>query len=98
KVADGDSKEEPANEAEHRVAEIFMQRRHSSGLDLALEAVAHDEIVALLKLGEETGQVPEVIAGVGIGHQDILATSVCDAGHQRGSIASHRYVDDAGAL
>src|SRR5580704_3986279 len=50
KVAHGYAKEEAADETKHRVTEVFVEGRHGSGLDLAAEAVAHDEIVALFEL------------------------------------------------
>src|SRR5581483_10648280 len=46
-VADGRVEEPAADEAEHRVAEISVQRRHGAGADAAAEAIAHDEIGAV---------------------------------------------------
>src|ERR1700677_1024466 len=43
-VSDGDAKEQAPDEAENRVAQITMEWWHGSRLDLAAEAVAHDEI------------------------------------------------------
>ncbi len=59
KSRDGDLEEESADEAEDGVAEVFVKRRHGSGLDLAAEAIAHDEVVALFEFGEEAGSWPK---------------------------------------
>ncbi len=84
--------------AEDGVAEIFVERGHGSGLDFAAEAIAHDEVVALLEFGEEAGELAEVVAGVGVGHEDVFAFGGLDAGHEGGAVAADRDRDDAGAF
>ena len=42
-IAEIDPEEQPAEIAQHRIAEIAVQRRHGAGLDAAPEAIAHDQ-------------------------------------------------------
>jgi hypothetical protein len=64
-------KQSAAKEAQHRVAEIAMQRRHGLGTDASTKAIAHDEvgtrgaIRTIAQLGEEAGNVRELVAVVG---------------------------------
>ena len=97
-VAHRDAEEDAADGGEHRVAEIFVQRRHGAGLDAAGEAVAHDQVVALVELGQEAGQMFEVVAGVGVGHHHVLAAGRLDAGDQRRAVAAGGDVDYARAF
>ena len=53
-VADLAAEEQPADEGEHRVAEVAVQRRHRARLDAALEAVAHHQVGALAQLVRRT--------------------------------------------
>ena len=98
KIASGDIEEEPADVTEDGVAEISVERGHGSGLDLAAEAVAHDEIVAGFELDEEAWKLAEVVARVGVGHKDVFAACGFDAGEQCGSVAADRDGDDARAF
>ncbi len=68
------------------------------GLMLAAEAVAHDEVVAFFEFGEEAGQMVEVVAGIGVGHEDVLAVGGFDAGHEGCAVAANRDGNDAGAF
>ena len=86
KSPDGDAEKEAADGGEHGVAEVSMQRRHRAGLDIAAEAVAHDQVVAGSSLVRKRG-VAEVVAGVGIGHEDVFAAGGFDAGHEGGAVA-----------
>ena len=58
-VADGDREEQPADARQHRVAELAVQARHRARLDAALEAVAHDQVVARAQLVDEGLEVVE---------------------------------------
>ncbi len=40
----------------------------------------------------------EVVAGVGVGHEDVLAAGGFDAGDEGGAVAADGDVDDAGAF
>src|SRR6202041_2341483 len=97
-VADGDAEEEAADKTENGVTEILVQRGHGSGFELAAEAVAHNEIVALFEFGEETGELAEVVACIGISHEDVLPACRLDAGKQCRTIAADRDRNDASAF
>src|SRR6185312_10889068 len=90
-VADRRAEEPAAEEAEHWVAEILVQRRHGTGADAAAKAVAHDDLGAIAELGEETRSVREVIAVVGIGHQYVFAARGEDAGVECRAVAADRH-------
>ena len=89
-VADGNAEEDAADGGENRVAEIAVERRHGSGLDGAGEAVAHDEVVAFVEFWEEARKMFEVVAGVGVGHEDVLAARGLDTGDEGGAVATRR--------
>ncbi len=97
-VADGDAEEEAADEAEDGVAEVLVQWGHGSRFDLAAEAIAHDEVVAGFEFGEEAWEFAEVVAGVGVCHEDVLAARGFDAGHEGCPVAADRDGDDTGAF
>ena len=40
----------------------------------------------------------EVVAGVGVGHEDVFAASDLDAGDKGGTVTAGGYVDDAGTF
>jgi hypothetical protein len=97
-VAHRDAEEDAPGGGEHRVAEVAVQRGHGSGLDGAGEAVAHNQVVALVERRQEAGQMLEVVAGVGVGHHDVLAAGGLDAGDERRAVAAGGDVDDARAF
>ena len=45
--------EQAADRAQHRIAQIAMQRRHGARLDAAQEPIAHDELIAVAQLLDE---------------------------------------------
>ena len=73
-------KEQPADAAEHRIAEITVQERHGAGRDAALEAVAHDQIAAVAQFRHEGLQAGKIVAVVGVAHDDETAPRRRDAG------------------
>ena len=96
-VADLAAEEQPADEAEHRVAEVPVQRGHGPGRDAAGEPVAHHQVRALAQFVNERHQGSEIIAVVGVAHDDVLALGRDDAAHQRVAVALLADRDDAGA-
>ena len=97
-VADGRAEEPAAEEAEHGVAEIPVQRWHRAGAYASAEAIAHDEFGAVAELGEEARSVREVVAVVGVGHQNVLAARSEDAGVERSAVTADGYGDEARAV
>ena len=82
-VTDLAAEEQAADETQHRVAEVPVQRRHRSRRDPAGEPVAHHQVGTLAQLLDERHQVGEVVAVVGVAHDDVLAVGRDDAAHQR---------------
>jgi hypothetical protein len=72
----------------------------STGLPRYLcgEAIAHHQVVALLELGQEARQMFEVVAGVGVGHHNVLAAGGLDAGDQRCAVAAGGDINHARAF
>src|SRR5690606_23268586 len=79
KVAARCLEEQAPDESEDRVAEVLVKERHRARLDTAAEAVAHDEVVALAELVEEARDLAEVVAHVGVAHEDEATPSGRDA-------------------
>ena len=94
-VADVPLEEQPADEREHRVAQVLVQEGHGTGLDPALEPVAHHQVVAGTHGLDEGAEVVERVAVVGIGHQDVSTARGLDASADGGAVAAHRHVDHA---
>ena len=91
-------KRRAADEAEHRVAEIAVQERHGLGADAAAKAIAHHEVGAVAKLGEEARDVRELVAVVGVGHEDVLAARGANAGVEGSAVAADGDGHDARAV
>ena len=72
-IANGAPEEEPTDCSQDGVAEIPMKERHRAGLDSALEAIAHHQIVAPSQLLHEWLEAVEVVTVVGVPHDDIAS-------------------------
>ena len=75
KITARSTKEHPANRREHRIAKVTVQRRHRIRFDAAHEAVTHHQIGACSQLLKKRGNVAEVVAIIGIGHDHEAALS-----------------------
>ena len=87
-VADLVLEEQPTNEAEHWVADVTMERRHGTTGDPTFEAVSHDEIRARAKAINERHKRREVIAVVGVAHDDVPPSCRSDAAKQSVAVAA----------
>ena len=87
------AEEQAPDEAQDRIAEVAMEGRHGARGDAAEEAVAHDQLVALLQGRMEGIDGIEGVAVVGIGHDDEASAGGVDACPQGGTVAAHRYID-----
>ncbi len=96
-IAGLEPEEQPADEAQHRIAEIAVQRRHGAGGDPALEPVAHDEVGAAAQARDERLERTEIVGVVRVAHDDEAAVRGLDAAAQRRAIALLRDRHDAGA-
>src|SRR6185436_14429807 len=71
-----------------RITEVSMQRRHGVWADAALEAVAHHERIAAAQLLHEPVEPAEIVAVVGVAHDDVAAAGGGDAGAERRAVAA----------
>src|SRR5713101_247983 len=94
KIATRAAEKKPANRGEDGIAEIAMQCGHGPRPDAALEAIAHHKLIALAKLLDERGEPGEVVAVVGITHDDVGAACGTDAADKRASVAPLRDIDN----
>ena len=95
KVAGPAAEEQPTDAGQHRVSQVAMQRRHGARLDAALEPVAHHQIVAFAQFFDEGIERAEIVAVVGVGHDDVAASRRGDAAEQSAAIALARDRDHA---
>ncbi len=91
------AEEQPADEAQHRVAQIAMQLGHRARADAASEPVAHCQGSAIAQGCDEAAQVREIVAVVRIAHDHEAPASGRDACAQGRAVALDRHVDDARA-
>ena len=78
-----------------------MQERHRAGHHRAApcgQAAALHEVVTLTQALHEPRDLEEVVAVVGIAHDDEPAARGVDAGHQRVAVALVRHMDDTRAV
>src|SRR5215472_10200759 len=97
KVADLATEKQPADETQDWVAQVAMQRRHSTTLDAALETVTHDQVRAGAQSMEEGQQACEIVAIVSVAHDHVAAARGQDAAHQGASVPAFGHFDHAGA-
>ncbi len=81
-------KEQSADEAQHRIAEIAIEERHRPGRDAAGKAITHDQRHTATQLRNETVEIAEIVTVIGIAHDDIAATRGGDAGLKGRAIAA----------
>jgi len=96
-IAGADAEEQAAEIAEHRVAEITVQHRHGAGLDAAPETVAHHQLRPVAQARHEGVERAEIVAVVGVAHDDEAATGGGDAAQQGSSVTLLRDRHDARA-
>src|SRR5262245_1344138 len=90
RIADAGAEEHVEHHGEAGISEVFVVPRHGARLDFSCEAVAHDHFAAPAPLFDEAGDFAEVVAVVGVTHDDEGATGRTNAGFQRRSVTSLR--------
>src|SRR6267378_3376215 len=95
-IADLGAKQQLADEAQHRVAEVSVKQRHGAFADAAAKAVAHHQRIAFAQLAYEGIEAAEVVAVVRIAHDDVAAARGGDASCQRRTVAAPGDFDNAG--
>ena len=97
-IMDGSVKPCAHHEGEHRIADPAMGPRHGAWGDFSAaggEAAALDKIETLSDFAGEFWNFTEVVAVVGIAHENVLATGGGDATHESGSVTFGRNGDDS---
>ena len=89
--------EDLADGREDRIADVMVLPGHGSGLDAALKAVAHDQVVPLAQFGNEAVEAFEVVAHVRVGHDAVASARGGDCAVERRAVAANGDGDDARA-
>jgi hypothetical protein len=83
------AEEQSPEETQQWIADIPVMPRHRSGGDAALEAIPHHQLVAGPQRRDEGIEIGEVVAVIGVAHDDIAAKRRLDSGRERGAVATH---------
>ena len=97
-VAERGAEEQLADAGEDRVADVAILPGHGAGLDLAGEAIAHDEVIAVAEFGDKGAEIGEVVAVVGVAHDEVAATGGGAGGVEGRAVATDGNVNDAGTV
>src|SRR5258708_3498721 len=84
--------------AQTGIAKVSVQRRHGAGLDAAAKAIAHDEVVAPAQFVDEIGNLNEIVAVIGVAHDDVFTAGGGDARLQRRAVAPLVDADYGGSI
>ncbi len=79
------------------IPEILVQRRHGILLNAAAKPVPHYDVGARPQLLQESRDMGEVVAFVGVSHDNVFAGSGGDAAHQGAAISLALHPYDPGA-
>jgi hypothetical protein len=98
KIPRGAAEKQAADGTENGIADVAVFPRHRAGPDAAEKAVSHHDVVALAKLCNQGGEGAEVLAVIGVAHDDVPA--LCgDRGVINGrSVAANRNIDHTSAM
>ena len=88
--------EQPADRRQHGIAQVPVHPRHRAGSNATEEAVPHHEVRPFPHFLDERIKPREVVAVVGVAHDDVAAARFEKSVIQRGTIAAHWHIDDAG--
>ena len=70
-----------------------MKCRHRVGRNTAFETISHHEVVTCAQLFEKRAEICEVIAVVGVAHDDVLAACGFNAGKKGVAITFFGHVN-----
>ena len=93
-VAHAGAEEEVEQPGQQRVADVAVQPRHRSRLDVP-HAVAHHQLGAGVELADEARDLVEVVGQVGVGHHDVAPARGGEPGEVRAAVAAARLDDHA---
>src|SRR6185369_13523830 len=74
--------EQPSDSREHGITEIPVQPGHRIPLDTSFETVTHHQVETVTQLVEERTEVTEVVAVVGVPHDDRTAAGCLNPAEQ----------------
>ena len=97
-VADRGAEQHPADPGEHRVAEVLVQRRHRAGAMPPLKRLPITSSSPARSRSTNGSRLGEVVAVVGVAHDDVLAAGGLDPAHERAAVPLGRDVDDPRAV
>src|SRR5579859_40838 len=78
-IAHSRAEKEIHQPTEAGISEISVQRRHGAGLDPAAKAIAHDEVIAAAEFIDKIRDLAEIVAVVGVAHDDVFTARSGDA-------------------
>jgi hypothetical protein len=87
-IPDSGSKQKVYEPTQTGIAQVFVQFGHGARFDATPEAVPHDQIVALTQFLDKIRYFAEVVAIIGIAHDDVLASRTDNPGPQRRAVTS----------
>jgi len=96
-VGNARPEEEVEDSGEDRVADVAVFPGHCPWRNASLEARAHAELGARLDLADHRDAVGEVVAAVGVAHQDVLPIGSVAPADERRAVSALGHVDDARA-
>jgi len=91
KIPDRGIEEQPPYKTQHRIPQIAVQGRHGPRRYAAAKAIPHYQVVAFSEFLDERPQIREIVAVVGIPHDDVGALGGLDAAAQGRAIAPGRH-------
>lgn len=96
-VGEADATEHRDQPAQRRRPKVAVQDRHRAALDLAPEPGADDQIGAAPNRHQQVGESGHVVALIGVGDDDDVASGGHDAGPECGPVPPRRLLDEASA-
>ena len=78
KITNRDPEENTADKGEYRVSNIPVQKWHGPFLNTSCKTVSHHQVVPLTKFLQKCHQVGEIIAIIGISHDNIFPQRAVD--------------------
>jgi len=94
-VSAGGFEKQAPDAGENGIPEILVQGWHGTGLNAAQEAIAHHQLTSLAQFLQQSRHISEVVAAVGIAHDDISAARGADPAHQGTAVSFARDADNA---
>src|SRR2546428_1930686 len=82
----------------HGVADVFMMPSHRARFDFSFEAIAHHNFIAFAPFCAKARHLREIIAVIGIAHDDELSARLFNSLAQCMTVAPQRGMNNSGAV